>query len=137
MTTLAAPGNRYWYHSRFTKSHKICAACTVTGLLLVIAGCVSMRVLPRLVREAMAEQLPLKEGSRTYSVWQKPPESAPIHFQIWLFDLVNPTEVLQHGEKPTVMQKGPYTYRWGLLETAYFTSKPILLTKNIDKKSQK
>jgi lysosome membrane protein 2 len=40
---------------------------------------------------------------------KEPP--VPIYFQIWVFDLMNPIEVVQNGAKPALMQKGPYTFR--------------------------
>ncbi|KAK3099881.1 hypothetical protein FSP39_011128 [Pinctada imbricata] len=53
--------------------------------------------------------LPLVQGTSTYNDWVEPP--VPIYFQIWVYDVINPEEVVNKGERPAVVQKGPYTYR--------------------------
>ena len=42
-----------------------------------------------------------------YDMWLKP--TIPIFFQVYVFDLQNPTEV-KNGSKPIVKERGPYTY---------------------------
>ena len=44
-----------------------------------------------------------------YNYWLDPP--VPIYMQFWMFNVTNPDEVLQKGERPSVAQYGPYTYR--------------------------
>ena len=48
-------------------------------------------------------------SSTTYKNWIKNP--VPIYFQIWVWDLTNPEEVQAGTGKPSIQQKGPYTYR--------------------------
>nr|KAG5688735.1 hypothetical protein BaRGS_002059 [Batillaria attramentaria] len=55
--------------------------------------------------------LALAPDSYSYDYWHKPP--VPVIFEIYVFDIVNPEEVLQGGT-PSVREKGPYTYRVSL-----------------------
>jgi hypothetical protein len=47
--------------------------------------------------------------SPAYKMWMKP--TVPIYMQFYVFHLENPAEVI-NGEKPFLMQRGPYTYRY-------------------------
>lgn len=49
----------------------------------------------------------LKEGNLMYNTWRDLP--IPIYMQFYMFDCLNPEEVL-NGAKPYVVEKGPYTY---------------------------
>lgn len=49
----------------------------------------------------------LKEGNLMYNTWRDLP--IPIFMQFYMFDCLNPEEVL-NGAKPYVVEKGPYTY---------------------------
>ena len=44
-----------------------------------------------------------------YEYWLDPP--VPIYIQFYMFNLTNPEEFMQ-GEKPSLSQSGPYTYRF-------------------------
>ena len=48
-------------------------------------------------------------SSETYKNWVKNP--VPIFFQIWMWNLTNREEVQEGTEKPSIVQRGPYTYR--------------------------
>lgn len=50
----------------------------------------------------------MKNGSEAFEAWENPP--APIYMQFYFFNLTNPLEVLD-GERPAVVEIGPYTYR--------------------------
>ncbi|KAJ0057089.1 hypothetical protein NL108_002022, partial [Boleophthalmus pectinirostris] len=50
----------------------------------------------------------LKNGTEAFNAWENPP--APIYMQFYFFNLTNPLEVLD-GERPAVVEIGPYTYR--------------------------
>ena len=55
------------------------------------------------------QQVTLTPGTELYGMWKEP--NVPIYMQFYVFDLSNPSEVLK-GEKPFVVQKGPYSYRY-------------------------
>ncbi|CAL1540142.1 unnamed protein product [Lymnaea stagnalis] len=82
--------------------------CGLLGVAFLVTGCVLIHVFDELAHSEIDDNLPLKPGSDSYKNWQSP--KTPIYFQVWFFDIVNPLEVLA-GEKPAVIQKGPYTYR--------------------------
>lgn len=50
----------------------------------------------------------LKNGTDAFEAWQNPP--AHIYMQFYFFNVTNPLEVLS-GDKPAVVEVGPYTYR--------------------------
>ncbi|XP_066501918.1 lysosome membrane protein 2c isoform X2 [Hoplias malabaricus] len=56
----------------------------------------------------MEQEVVLENGTEAFSVWQSPP--SPIYMQFYFFNLTNPDEVV-NGEKPVVIEVGPYTYR--------------------------
>ncbi|RUS82470.1 hypothetical protein EGW08_009776 [Elysia chlorotica] len=78
------------------------------GLAFVGVGCGLIKFFHDMIHKQVAENIPLKKGGESYKNWKK--TSTPIYFQIFVFDLQNPDEVLA-GRKPVVVQKGPYTYR--------------------------
>lgn len=49
----------------------------------------------------------IKNGSQVYDMWRKP--TIPIYFQVYVFDLQNPQEVI-NGARPYLKERGPYTY---------------------------
>ncbi|XP_005096207.1 lysosome membrane protein 2 [Aplysia californica] len=82
--------------------------CSVTGIVLLVTGCVLIHVFSELIHSEVDDQLPLKKGSESYKNWQAP--GTPIYFQVWMFDVVNYMEVMEKGERPALVQMGPYTY---------------------------
>ena len=50
----------------------------------------------------------LKKGTDAFAAWENPPP--PVYMQFYMFNLTNPIEVLA-GNKPAVVELGPYTYR--------------------------
>jgi len=60
------------------------------------------------------QQITLKNKD-TYDNWVKNP--TPVFFQIWVWDLQNPIDVKEKGAKPSLTQRGPYSYRWNILIT--------------------
>lgn len=83
--------------------------CGFFGLACLVTGCVLITVFKNLIHDEIDTSLPLKNGSESYKNWLSPP--APIYFQIWVYDVQNYLEVLATGQKPVLVQKGPYTYR--------------------------
>ncbi|KAJ8298098.1 hypothetical protein KUTeg_024629, partial [Tegillarca granosa] len=93
-----------------------CGICAlVTGLIFLIAGCVLIPVFHNVIDNEIKEQIPLKDGSTTFNTWKEP--DLPIYFQVYVFDLINPLEVVQKGAKPAVTiygenhKDGTITYR--------------------------
>ena len=54
------------------------------------------------------QMLALAPDSYSFHYWKTPP--VPVQFQLFIFDIVNPEEVMQ-GAPPSLLERGPYTYR--------------------------
>ncbi|RXN24608.1 lysosome membrane 2-like protein [Labeo rohita] len=82
----------------------------VLCILLLIAGIAMAltQVFEKLINNKIKEQVVLENGTEAFSVWEDPPP--PVYMQFYFFNLTNPAEVL-NGDKPVVLQIGPYTYR--------------------------
>lgn len=52
----------------------------------------------------------LEKGSKIYDDWVENPVTT--YFQVWVFDIQNPEEVIERGDKPFLAERGPYTYRY-------------------------
>ncbi|XP_067340661.1 lysosome membrane protein 2c isoform X2 [Channa argus] len=68
--------------------------------------CGAHRVLAR--STATKREVVLKNGTEVFEAWENPP--APVYMQFYFFNLTNPQEMLD-GERPAVVEIGPYTYR--------------------------
>lgn len=54
------------------------------------------------------KEVVLKNATDAFEAWEDPP--AQIYMQFYFFNVTNPLEVLD-GERPAVVEVGPYTYR--------------------------
>lgn len=93
----------------YTKSVKCSVIIAIFGVVFAVLGGILIPVFHTVIDEEIKKQIPLVEGSDSFKAWKSPP--VPIYFQVWVFDLINPMEVTQRGDKPAFRQKGPYTYR--------------------------
>lgn len=75
----------------------------ITGISMVLSN-----VFPHLLESVVKKEVVLKNGTDPFEAWENPP--APIYMQFYFFNLTNPKEVLD-GDKPAVVEIGPYTYR--------------------------
>ncbi|XP_072517666.1 lysosome membrane protein 2c [Salminus brasiliensis] len=80
------------------------------SILLLIAGIamVLAHVFQSAVNSRIKSEMVLENGTEAYAVWRDPP--APVYMQFYFFNLTNPDETLK-GERPAVIEVGPYTYR--------------------------
>ncbi|XP_019621692.1 PREDICTED: lysosome membrane protein 2-like isoform X1 [Branchiostoma belcheri] len=86
----------------------------VCGVLLLGLGIGAIFLFDSLLRDQIKKNEVIKKGSYLYDQWSDIP--VPIFMQFWVWDLLNPEEVLK-GEKPAVIQKGPYTYSERVVKT--------------------
>ncbi|KAM9306779.1 lysosome membrane protein 2c isoform 1-T1 [Pholidichthys leucotaenia] len=77
-------------------------------LLVVGIAVVLSAVFPHLLQSSAKKEVVLKNGTDAFEAWENPP--ADIYMQFYFFNLTNPSEVLE-GDRPVVVQIGPYTYR--------------------------
>ena len=61
------------------------------------------------VLHADPQEIVLRNGTEAFEAWENPPP--PVYMQFYFFNLTNPLEVLD-GDRPAVVEIGPYTYRW-------------------------
>ncbi|XP_041376213.1 lysosome membrane protein 2-like [Gigantopelta aegis] len=90
-----------------TLTRKMKVVCCV-GLTLAVVGIVMIPVVQAIVKSKIKEEMMLKEGGMLYKIWKN--FSIPIYMQIYMFNLSNPDE-FKSGQKPAMVQTGPYTYR--------------------------
>ncbi|XP_067663912.1 scavenger receptor class B member 1-like isoform X1 [Haliotis asinina] len=79
------------------------------GFVVLLFGILTPTVFNIILHQEMRKMLPLVEGTATYKLWRDVP--VPMQMQLWVFDVVNAEEVMEHGVKPYVIEKGPYSYR--------------------------
>ncbi|XP_034048053.1 lysosome membrane protein 2c [Thalassophryne amazonica] len=75
----------------------------IVGISLITTG-----VFPHLMYSVIEKNVVLKNGTEVFKAWEDPP--SPVYMQFYFFNVTNPMEVLE-GERPAVLQVGPYTYR--------------------------
>lgn len=75
----------------------------VTSVTLLVA-----RVFQKAVDQTIEKNIVLRNGSKTFDSWKKPP--LPVYSQFYFFNVTNPEEILR-GEIPRLEEVGPYTYR--------------------------
>ncbi|XP_020485537.2 lysosome membrane protein 2c [Labrus bergylta] len=82
----------------------------VFSILILILG-ISLNlsnVFPHFLQSVVKKEIVLKNGTDAFKAWENPP--APIYMQFYFFNVTNPMEVLD-GDRPAVVEVGPYTYR--------------------------
>uniref|UniRef100_A0A3Q4FXM8 Scavenger receptor class B, member 2c n=1 Tax=Neolamprologus brichardi TaxID=32507 RepID=A0A3Q4FXM8_NEOBR len=91
----------------------------VVSVLMLILGIslVLTSVFPHLVQSMVKKQVVLKNDTDAFEAWKDPP--AHIYMQFYFFNLTNPQEVLD-GERPAVVEIGPYTYEYRPMEQIDF-----------------
>lgn len=75
----------------------------ILGISLVLSS-----VFPHFLQAVVKKEVVLKNGTEAFEAFENPP--VPIYMQFYFFNLTNPLEVLD-GDRPAVVQIGPYTYR--------------------------
>ncbi|CAJ1070792.1 lysosome membrane protein 2 [Xyrichtys novacula] len=82
----------------------------VFSILVLILGIslVLSNVFPHFLQSVVEKEVVLKNGTVAFKAWENPP--APIYMQFYFFNVTNPLEVLD-GDRPAVVEVGPYTYR--------------------------
>ncbi|XP_076015095.1 platelet glycoprotein 4 [Genypterus blacodes] len=94
----------------------------VFGALVAILGGVLILVGNNIIEGTVEKEAVLEPGTTAYETWTS--AGNPVYRQIWVFDLLNPLEVLQYGAKPVVTERGPYTYKTRFLPKVNITTNP-------------
>lgn len=93
----------------------------ISGVLLIVLGTVCLCKAVTWIQSIIDSKLVIKPSSPIYEQWRSP--TVPVLMQFFVFNVENPLEVKQ-GSRPSVSQKGPYSYR------VYQTKKNITWNKN-------
>ncbi|TKR80434.1 hypothetical protein L596_014508 [Steinernema carpocapsae] len=86
----------------------VLAALLIFGLVLLIAF--PLGIFPVLIKQRMVlEQTAKNVWNQVSGYWQRLPVDS--HYDFYMFDTKNPDENLYLGEKLSVQEKGPYSFR--------------------------
>ncbi|NXC88224.1 CD36 protein, partial [Cercotrichas coryphoeus] len=81
----------------------------VIGAVLAIFGGVLIPVGDNLISKAVKKEAVIVNGTAAYQNWLVPGSS--VYREFWIFNVLNPSEVIDEGAQPKFEQRGPYTYR--------------------------
>ncbi|OXB76634.1 UNVERIFIED_CONTAM: hypothetical protein H355_010498 [Colinus virginianus] len=81
----------------------------VIGAVLAIFGGALIPIGDRLISKAIKKEAVISNGTIAFDNWLVPGSS--VYRQFWIFNVENPSEVLNLGARPKLEQRGPYTYR--------------------------
>lgn len=79
------------------------------GILLAATGLIFATFWLDLFYYMLGKEMTLKPNSRSYEAWKSPP--LPLSIDIYLFNWTNPENLRVLGEKPILVQLGPYRFR--------------------------
>uniref|UniRef100_A0A3Q3K6X2 Uncharacterized protein n=1 Tax=Monopterus albus TaxID=43700 RepID=A0A3Q3K6X2_MONAL len=97
----------------------------VLSVLLLIVG-ISLVLSNVFLHVVQSMEVVLNNGTEAFEAWENPP--APVYMQFYFFNLTNPAEMLA-GERPAVVEIGPYTYReYRLMEQVSFSDNGTKVT---------
>ncbi|NXD33395.1 CD36 protein, partial [Copsychus sechellarum] len=81
----------------------------VIGAVLAVFGGVLIPVGDNLISKAVKKEAVIVNGTTAYQNWIVPGSS--VYREFWIFNVLNPSEVIDEGAQPKFEQRGPYTYR--------------------------
>ncbi|NXM69225.1 CD36 protein, partial [Serilophus lunatus] len=81
----------------------------IIGAVLAIFGGVLIPVGDNLIQKAIKKDAVIVNGTTAFENWIVPGSS--VYREFWLFNVLNPLEVMEEGVPPKLEQRGPYTYR--------------------------
>ncbi|XP_041636977.1 platelet glycoprotein 4 [Cheilinus undulatus] len=94
----------------------------VFGALIAVFGGVLIPLGDIIIEGTVEKEAFIEPGTTAYDNWVS--AGAAVYRQFWLYDVKNPTEVIEAGAKPIVEEKGPYTYRVRYLPKEQITFNP-------------
>jgi len=90
-------------------NNKLNIATISVGVFLAVACAILVGSFVPLYNFIVDQTLILSNNSATFSTFVEPP--IPVYLKFYMFDIQNPDDVLYYGEKPILVEKGPYVYR--------------------------
>ena len=94
----------------------------VIGVGLIVVGSLANTIIDHIINEQLNVKVDLRSPeSFAYKVWENQTYDAPDpyvqrSFETYVFQISNPSEVLYHGAKPSVIEYGPYYFKYNLVQ---------------------
>ncbi|XP_041059053.1 platelet glycoprotein 4 [Carcharodon carcharias] len=76
---------------------------------MLILGGILIPIGNKVIQDFINKEDVIEEGTLAYENWIQ--IGSPVYRQFWLYNVKNPSEIMNLGAKPVLEQKGPYTYR--------------------------
>ncbi|CAK9832022.1 Scavenger receptor class B member 1 [Anthophora retusa] len=83
-------------------------AAVAVGALMIIVAAILAAVFPKLIDLVLNREIALREGGRTFNWWREPPVTPRL--SVYIYNVTNADEFLNDGEKPVLVELGPYVY---------------------------
>nr|KAI8762028.1 scavenger receptor class B member 1-like [Biomphalaria glabrata] len=80
----------------------------IVGAVMAVIGITMIPLIDFIIKGQIKKNMVISNSSERYDMWKDVP--VPIYLQFYIFHVDNPDEV-KKGDKPVLIQKGPYTYR--------------------------
>lgn len=96
--------------------------CVVIGTGFIVVGILGNSIIDRIINEQLNAKVDLRSPeSFAYKVWENQTYDAPDpyvqrSFEVYVFQVSNPSEVLYHGDKPSMIEYGPYYFKYSLVQ---------------------
>ncbi|XP_042191751.1 platelet glycoprotein 4 [Callorhinchus milii] len=90
------------------KKHVFIAGVVIGALLLILGG-ILIPVGDKIIQDTITKDGVIEEGTLAYENWIQ--TGSTVYRQFWLFNVLNPMDIIDSGAKPQLEQRGPYTYR--------------------------
>ncbi|XP_034529634.1 platelet glycoprotein 4 [Notolabrus celidotus] len=98
-------------------------AGAVFGAVVAILGGILIPLGNIVIEGTVEKEAVIENGTTAFDNWVS--TGGVVYRQFWFFDIQNPTEIIEEGAKPVVVEKGPYTYR-----TRYLPKEDIKFNPN-------
>ncbi|XP_060100645.1 platelet glycoprotein 4 [Heteronotia binoei] len=97
-------------------------AAAVIGAVVAILGGALIPVGNYFIEKTIKKEGIIENGTIAYENWIVP--GSPVYRQFWIFNVENPSAVMENGSRPILTQRGPYTYRMRYLPKQNITENP-------------
>ncbi|CAJ1054699.1 platelet glycoprotein 4 [Xyrichtys novacula] len=97
-------------------------AGAVFGAVVAFLGGILIPLGNLVIEGTVEKEAVIENGTTAFENWVA--TGGVVYRQFWFFDVKNPTEVIEQGAKPIVVEKGPYTYRTRYLPKENITFYP-------------
>merc|ERR1712168_786825 len=88
-----------------------CQLCTLIscGLIFFTVGMILCLFGSGILQKHLLSAVLLINGTKSFDNWMEP--GLPVYMSVYVWHLKNPDQVVRRGQRPSLEQRGPYTYR--------------------------